>query len=113
MNQSHSKIRLWTFGLLLTVVLFLGLVQWSFLPLLIDSGVPASSAALTMAMGHSSKFAAPYKHWAVKSLSENVLQPIGAVPVFTARLSQRVEEPVSSRDDHSLTPTQLRAPPSL
>jgi len=113
MNQYSVKSRHWTFCFLLTLVLFLGLVQWSFLPLLIDSGMPASSAVMTMAAGHSSKFAAPYKHWVGTSLGQYVRQPIGSVPMFTPRLIQPVEELVSSRDDRFLTHSLLRAPPSL
>jgi hypothetical protein len=116
MNQNRIKNRRWTFCLLLTLVLFLGLVQWSFLPLLLDSGMPASSAAMTMAAGHSSKFAAPFKLWfgeSISPISHCVLQSADCVPSFTASLFQRVEQPVSTRDDRFFSHRQLRAPPSL
>jgi hypothetical protein len=113
MNQNRIKSRRWTFCLLLTLVLFLGLVQWSFLPLLIDSGMPASSAVMTMAAGHSSKFAAPFKFWFGEPISDCAPQSDDYVPIFTASLLQRVEQPVSTRDDRFFSYRQLRAPPSL
>ena len=113
MNQNFFKDRRWTFCLLLTLVLFLGLVQWSFLPLLLDSGMPASSAVMTVAAGHSSKFAAPFKCWFGESISDCPPQFADSVPVFTPSLFHRVEQPVSTRDDRFFSHRQLRAPPSI
>jgi hypothetical protein len=44
--------------LLLSGVLILGIVQWSFLPILIQNGPVAGTAVLEVPAGHSSKFAA-------------------------------------------------------
>ena len=47
--------------LLLSGVLVLGIVQWSFLPLLIQNGPSTGAPLLEFSAGHTSKFAAPYK----------------------------------------------------
>src|ERR1700681_207187 len=62
MNPKRSTSRRYVACLLLlSGVLVLGIVQWSFLPLLIQNGPVGSSAVLEMSAGHSSKFAAPFK----------------------------------------------------
>ena len=81
MNQTRAKNRLWTFCLILTVVLFLGLVQWSFLPLLIDFGMPSCNAVLAVSAGHTSKFAAPFKCLFGDFLNPFLLQSVVSAPM--------------------------------
>jgi hypothetical protein len=57
-STSHRYV---AYLLLLAGVLVLGIIQWSFLPLLIQNGPVASGAHLEMSASHSSKFAAPFK----------------------------------------------------
>jgi hypothetical protein len=98
--------------LLLSAVLVLGIVQWSFLPILIQNGPIGSSAVLEMSAGHSSKFAAPFK-----GLFSDKLQPCLAQARITAqktatRIFRTPEAPIYSQDDFSLSYHPLRAPPS-
>lgn len=97
--------------LLLSGVLFLGIVQWSFLPLLIQNG-PVGSAVLEVSAGHSAKFAAPFKGLFCNGLNP-CLAPSGiAVRRLASRMARLPDPPVSGQDDFSLTHRPLRAPPS-
>ncbi len=113
MNPDRAKNRRCTFCLILTAVLFLGLVQWSFLPLLIENGMPSSSAVLAISAGHTSKFSAPFKCLFGDPLNACLLPPVVSVSMVTASVLHRLEEPTSSRDDRFFSHRQLRAPPSV
>jgi len=112
MNQIRAKNRRWAFFLIFTAVLFLGLVQWSFLPLLIDSGMSSSNAVLVVSAGHTSKFAAPFKCLFGDFHSPCLLQSATPVPAMTASFFRRVEESIFSSGDRFSSHRQLRAPPS-
>jgi hypothetical protein len=96
----------------LAAVLVLGIVQWSFLPVLIQNGPSSAGAALEFSISHTSKFAAPFK----------ALHGDGRIPclVRTRINAQRValtnvrldDAPIASQRDFSLTHRPLRAPPS-
>lgn len=113
MNPDHAKNRRCTFCLILTIVLFLGLVQWSFLPLLIENGLPSSSTALAISAGHTSKFAAPFKCLFGDPLDSYLLPSAVTVPMVAAAFFHRCEEPASGRNDRFFSHRQLRAPPSV
>ena len=113
MNREHAKNRCWTFCVVLTLVLFLGLVQWSILPVLINSGMPASSSILVLSAAHTSKFAVPFKCLFGDSLSPCLQRSVVSVPMPTLSFFQRNEEPSIHRDARFFSNLQLRAPPSI
>jgi hypothetical protein len=113
MNQAHAKNRSWSFCLVFMLVLILGLMQWSILPLLIDGGVSSSNSVLVISAGHTSKFAAPFKCLFADSLSPCLPRSEVSVPMFTVSFFHRNEEPPAHRDARFFSHRQLRAPPSV
>jgi hypothetical protein len=111
MNPGRATTRRFTFCLILSAVLILGIVQWSFLPVLIQNASLPGQVAVDVSPGHTSKFAAPSKF-----LLGNVLQPclkqanLG-VPQPTVRIF-RPDEPSFRHDSQLSFSCQLRAPPS-
>lgn len=98
--------------LILSGVLALGIIQWSFLPILIQNGPVGSSGILEMSAGHSSKFAAPFK-----CLFGDGLTPCLVQSRITARraafgILHPPETQSSGRDEVFLSCHPLRAPPS-
>src|ERR1700693_2352307 len=98
--------------LLLSGVLVLGIVQWSFLPILIQNGPVASTAVLEMSAGHSSKFAAPFKCLFGDGLKPCLVQSRITVRRISSRIAHPPEAPVCGKDDFFLSYHPLRAPPS-
>src|SRR5258707_1348037 len=98
--------------LLLSGVLVLGIVQWSFLPILIQNGPVASTAVLEMSAGHSSKFAAPFKCLFGDGLRPCLVQSRIAFLRIASRILPPREIPTSGQDDFSLSYHPLRAPPT-
>jgi hypothetical protein len=99
-----------------SAVLFLGIVQWSFLPILIQNGPVGSAAVLEMSAGHSSKFAAPFK-CPFKNLFGDGLGPCFVQSRITVqRIASRIPHPpiapISGKDEFFLSYHPLRAPPS-
>jgi hypothetical protein len=98
--------------LLLSGVLVLGIIQWSFLPILIQNGPVGSAAVLEISAGHSSKFAAPFK----------CLFGDGSIPclVHSGITERRIASSIvrlpdfqiPGTDDFFLSYHPLRAPPS-
>ena len=70
MKPGRATTRLLATCLLLSAVLILGIVQWSFLPVLIQNPSFSGRVAVDVSPGHTSKFAAPSKF-----LLGNVLRP--------------------------------------
>ncbi len=92
-------------------VLVLGIVQWSFLPILIQNG-PVGGPSLEMSASHSSKFAAPFKF-----LFSDGLQPCIVLSRITVRKITSVifivtEDPAYRSEDLYFSSHQLRAPPT-
>ena len=112
MNPNSAQFRGCSFCLILTLVLFLGLVQWSFLPLLIDNQMPSQQAALEISSGHTSKFAAPFKGLFGDSSSPWLPQSGVFVPTVTPSFFHRSAEPSSNWEARYFSHRQLRAPPS-
>jgi hypothetical protein len=113
MNPKHSTSRRnATCLLLLSAVLILGIVQWSFLPILIQNGPVGSAGVLEMSTGHSSKFAAPFKCLFGDGLNPCLVQTRITVRRVVSRIVRLPEAPTSGQDDFSLTHRPLRAPPS-
>jgi hypothetical protein len=98
--------------LLLSGVLVLGIVQWSFLPILIQNGPVASTAVLEMSAGHSSKFAAPLKCLFSDGLRPGLMPSRIIVRRMASRIPHRSEVPISGNDDFFFSYHPLRAPPS-
>jgi len=98
--------------LLLSGVLVLGIVQWSFLPILIQNGPVASTAILEMSAGHSSKFAAPFKCLFGDGLRPCLVQAKITVRGVASRIPHPPEAPTFGKNDFFLSYHPLRAPPS-
>jgi hypothetical protein len=98
--------------LLLSGVLVLGIIQWSFLPILIQNGPLGSSAVLEMSAGHSSKFAAPFKCLFGGEMRPCLSQSRIAVRRVAFRVSGPPEAQISVKDQFLLSYRPLRAPPS-
>ena len=96
----------------LAAVLVLGIVQWSFLPVLIQNGPNTAGVALEFSASHTSKFAAPFKALHGDGWVPCLVQTRINLkrPAFTnVRLA---DAPITSQCDFSLTHRPLRAPPS-
>jgi hypothetical protein len=106
-NRAHLALLLALSG-----VLALGIVQWSFLPILIQNGPVGRSAVLEMSSGHSSKFAAPFKCIFGDGLKPSAVQSRVAVPVVSTRIPAPADAPNSGNDTFFLSHHPLRAPPS-
>ena len=98
--------------LLLSGVLALGIIQWSFLPILIQNGPAGSTVVLEMSAGHSSKFAAPFKGLFGDGFRPCVAQSRITVRRTASKIPHPPETSISGKDDFSLSCHQLRAPPS-
>jgi hypothetical protein len=96
---------------LLLGVLVMGIVQWSFLPILIQNG-PVGGASLEMSASHSSKFAAPFKFLFGDGLQPCVVRARTTLRRVTSRISIVAEVPVHRSEQLFLSSHQLRAPPT-
>jgi hypothetical protein len=99
--------------LVLSGVLVLGIIQWSFLPILIQNGPVGSSAILEMSAGHSSKFAAPFKCLFGDGLRPCVPQSRMMVRRVAFRIVVTPEAQIFGQDVFFLSYHPLRAPPSV
>ncbi len=113
MNIKSSKSRRYFACLmLLSVVLVLGIVQWSFLPILIQNGPVGSAAVLEMSAGHSSKFAAPFKCLFGDGLRPCLVQSRITVRRIATTIPHPPETQLSGKYVYFLSYHPLRAPPS-
>jgi hypothetical protein len=113
MNLKRSTNRRYLACLmLLSVVLVLGIVQWSFLPILIQNGPVGSTAVLEMSAGHSSKFAAPFKCLFGDGLRPCLIQARITVRRIATGIPHPPETQLSGKDVYFLSYHPLRAPPS-
>ena len=113
MNPKRSPSRPYVVGLLLmSVVLVFGIIQWSFLPILIQNGLGMSTAVLGVSASHTSKFAAPFKCLFGDGLNPCLVQSRITVRRIASRIVRLPDAPISGQDDFSLTHRPLRAPPS-
>jgi hypothetical protein len=113
MTPQRSLSRLYVACLfVLAAVLVLGIVQWSFLPVLNQNGPGTAGTALEFSASHTSKFAAPFKAlhgdgWIPRLIQTRInLQRAAFANVRPA------DAPTTSQCDFSLTHRPLRAPPS-
>ena len=98
--------------LLLSAVLVLGIVQWSFLPLLIQNTPLTGRAFLEASGNHTSKFAAPFKYLFGDSLKPYISRTRVTTPRMATTFVHRPEEPAPNWDHSIFYISQLRAPPS-
>jgi hypothetical protein len=96
---------------LLLGVLVLGIVQWSFLPILIQNG-PVGGASLEMSASHSSKFAAPFKFLFGYGIQPCIVRAGITLRRVTSGISILAEVPIHRSDGLFLSSHQLRAPPT-
>jgi hypothetical protein len=113
MNPKHTPSRWYLmFLLLVSGVLVLGIIQWSFLPLLIQGGQISKTAVLELSASHTSKFAAPFKCLFGDGPNPCLVQSRITVRRIASRAVRLPDAPISGQDDFSLTHRALRAPPS-
>jgi hypothetical protein len=101
-----------TFGLILALVLVLGIVQWSFLPILIENAPLTGRAVLEVSSSHTSKFAAPFKCFLADRLQPRLSQSRPSLPGIAPTFLHQPEESVPGWNDVFFSHLQLRAPPS-
>jgi hypothetical protein len=112
MNSSPAINRQLACCLILSAVLVLGIVQWSFLPVLIQNASQSNRAVVEVSLSHSSKFAAPFKYL-LGNFHQLCLKQSGLVaPPPAVSLFHLPTELPSRRDDEVLSFRQLRSPPS-
>jgi hypothetical protein len=111
MNPGRATTRQLATCLLLSAVLILGIVQWSFLPVLIQSPSSSGRIAVDVSPGHTSKFAAPSKFLLGNFLRPCLKQAIVATVQASACFFYQPEEPSFTRDDQFFPHRQLRSPP--
>jgi hypothetical protein len=112
MNPDRATDRQFACCLILSAVLILGIVQWSFLPILIQSAPLPGKAVLEVSTSHTSKFAAPFKCFSGDSLKPCLSRARISTPRITPSFFHRSEEPAPDRDVLFFSHRQLRAPPS-
>lgn len=112
MNPLRTSRRMSATALvLLSAILILGIVQWSFLPILIQNGPVGNDGLLEMTASHSAKFAAPFKGLFSEGLNPGLAPTRITVRRLVSGVVRLPDAPVSGQDDFSLTHRPLRAPP--
>jgi hypothetical protein len=112
MKPNRPPNRWYLIGIsLLLGVLVLGIVQWSFLPILIQNG-PVGGASLEMSARHSSKFAAPFKFLFGDGLQPCVVRTRTTPRRVTSGICLVAEVPVHRSEELFFSSHQLRAPPT-
>lgn len=111
MSRKPATIRGITSCLLLSAVLILGIVQWSFLPILVQSAPLPGRALLEISSGHTSKFAAPFKCLFGDSLKPCLPRVKNSEPAIASNFFSRGKETIPNWQDPFFAYRQLRAPP--
>jgi hypothetical protein len=112
MNRKPATNRGFACCLLLSAVLVLGIVQWSFLPILVQSAPIPGRTLLEDLSSHTSKFAAPFKCLFGDSLKPCLILSRISRPAISYDFLHRSEVPTSNWQDLFFSFRQLRAPPS-
>jgi hypothetical protein len=113
MKLSRPTNRQFAYCLNLSAVLILGIVQWSFLPVLIQNAPLASNTQFEVSPGHSAKFAAPFKGLVGESLKPRQAQSLEVAPLIAENFFLLDAEPAPGLDDQFFSHRQLRSPPSI
>jgi hypothetical protein len=93
-------------------VLVFGLVQWSFLPVLIQTDFQQGSPSLEAQNCHTAKFKAPFKHIFSDSSQAYVVTAQVSAPRAIEYFIRIPESPSAIIHAQSVTERQLRSPPS-
>src|SRR5271163_2928404 len=93
-------------------VLVFGLVQWSFLPVLIQTDFPQGSPALEAQSYHTAKFAAPYKYIFGEATQAFLVTARVVLPRPIEDSVPILESASAIVHEQSVTERQLRSPPS-
>jgi hypothetical protein len=112
MSRGPSTMRQFATCVLLSVVLILGIVQWSFLPVLIQNPSFSGRAAVGVSPGHSAKFAAPSKFQQETFLQPGLKQANLAALQTSRNYFYQPKGSIFARDDQFFFCRQLRSPPS-
>ena len=114
MNPGRTTTRRLAACLALSAVLILGIVQWSFLPVLIQSPSFSGGASVEVSPGHSSKFAAPFKDLSGSiDYLQAFLTPAGlGAPIPPIGFSRYSDDPFLRHDGQASPNRCLRSPPS-
>jgi hypothetical protein len=113
MISSRSAIRLRAFYLFLVALLLAGIIQWSFLPVLIQTPSMAGDYLLDSSSWHTSKFAAPYKFFGVDSTQLFAVQTAVVEFEIAKGFSLRPAPPPFLQSAQFASERQQRSPPSL
>lgn len=112
MGRGRATNRWFAVCLIVSAVLVLGIVQWSFLPILVQCAPLPGKILLEDSSSHTSKFAAPFKCLFGDAL-EPCIPPSGiSGPRITLNFFHRTEEPTPDWQDMFLSQRQMRAPPT-
>jgi hypothetical protein len=114
MNPGRATTRQFATCLALSAVLILGIVQWSFLPVLIQGISLPSRVSIEVSPGHSSKFAAPFKclSGTIDYLQSGLKPASLGVSPPPVSFSRQSGEPSFRHDDQVFPHRRLRSPPS-
>jgi hypothetical protein len=112
MEQTRPTNRQFSYCLILSAVLILGIVQWSFLPVLIQSTSLASGTRVEISPGHSAKFAAPFKGLFEDSYKPGQTHSTVASPQAPASFFGIPKELNRTPNEQFFSNRQLRSPPS-
>jgi hypothetical protein len=112
MNPGRISNRRLACHLILAIVLVFGIVQWSFLPILVQSAPAGSGSFLEDSNGHTSKFAAPFKCLLGSFVKPCVAQTSFIAPSIPSTFLHRSNEPTVNWRDLIFSYRQFRAPPS-
>lgn len=92
-------------------VLVLGIIQWSFLPILVQDAPGKCPPALEFSASHLSKSAAPFKCLFGDASSPFVVPSKVTVRRIISTVFRLPDFPLSGQDEFSLTNRPLRSPP--
>ena len=112
MNPGRISNRQLACHLILAIVLVFGIVQWSFLPILVQSAPAGSGSFLEASNSHTSKFAAPFKCLLGSFVKSCIAQTGLSAPSIPSTFLHRSNEPTVNWRDIVFSYRQFRAPPS-
>jgi hypothetical protein len=113
MKISRLTNRRFSYCLLLSAVLMLGIVQWSFLPVLLQSTSLTGGTVVEISPGHSAKFAAPFKGLFGDFYKPGLTQSTVASPQAPASFFGIPKELKRTPNEQFFSYRQLRSPPSV
>jgi len=113
MGLDHNGRKCLPSCLFFWAVLVFGLVQWSFLPVLIQTDFQTGNPVLSIQSYHTAKFAAPFKYIFGDSSQATVATARFELPSPVQAFAPIMETLTPVFSEGSVTQRQSRAPPSL